>query len=110
MDPKTAKLETLCVHAGQTFDPTTNARAVPIYRTTAYQFNNTEHAANLFALKEMGNIYTRVMNPTQNVLEERVAALEGGVAAVALSSGTSGVFYSIINICGAGDEIVAANN
>ena len=86
------------------------ARGVPLHRTSSYVFKNTEHAANLFALKELGNIYTRIMNPTQDVLEQRVAALEGGAAALALASGTSGVYYSIINICSAGDEIVSANN
>ena len=83
---------------------------MPVHRTSSYVFNSTEHAANLFALKELGNIYTRIMNPTQDVLEQRVAALEGGAAALALSSGTSGVYYSIINICAAGDEIVSASN
>ena len=102
--------ETLCVHAGQQPDPTTNASAVPIYRTTAYQFNSSEHAANLFALKELGNIYTRLMNPTQDVLEKRVAELEGGATAVALASGTSAIHYTIINLCEAGDEFVSANN
>lgn len=102
-------LGTKCLHAGQVPDPTTMARAVPIYRTTAYAFRDTEHAANLFALKELGNIYTRLMNPTQDVLEKRVAALEGGAAALAVASGTSAIFYSIINICQAGDEIVSAN-
>jgi O-acetylhomoserine (thiol)-lyase len=104
------KFETLCLHAGQQPDPTTTARGVPVYRTSSYVFKSTEHAANLFGLKELGNIYTRIMNPTQDVLEQRVAALEGGAAALALSSGTSGVYYSIINICSAGDEIVSANN
>jgi len=104
------KLETLCLHAGQSPDPTTNARAVPIARTSSYVFNDTEHAANLFALKELGNVYSRIMNPTHDVLEQRVAAMEGGAAALALSSGTSAIFYSIINICQAGDEIVSANN
>ncbi len=103
-------LETQCLHAGQTPDPTTMSRAVPIYRTSSYTFRDTEHAANLFALKELGNIYTRLMNPTQDVLEKRVAALEGGVAALAVSSGTSAIFYSIINICQAGDEFVSAAN
>lgn len=103
-------LETQCLHAGQVPDPTTMSRAVPIYRTSSYTFRDTEHAANLFALKELGNIYTRLMNPTQDVLEKRVAAMEGGVAALALSSGTSAIFYSVINICQAGDEIVAAAN
>ncbi len=104
------KFETLCLHAGQAPDPATNARAVPIHRTSSYVFNNTEHAANLFGLKEMGNIYTRIMNPTQDRLENTVAALEGGAAALALSSGTSAVYYAIINICSAGDEVVSANN
>ena len=104
------KLETLCLHAGQQPDPTTKARAVPVYRTTGYVFDSTEHAANLFGLKELGNIYNRIMNPTQAVLEERVAALESGAAALALASGTSGVHYSVINICKAGDEIIAAND
>ena len=104
------KLETLCLHAGQEAEPTTKSRAVPVYRTSSYLFDNTEHAADLFALKEMGNIYTRLMNPTQDVLEKRVAAMEGGAAALALASGTSAIFYSIINICQAGDEIVSATN
>src|SRR5210317_873394 len=104
------KFETLCLHAGQQPDTATTARAVPIHRTSSYVFKNTEHAANLFALKELGNIYTRIMNPTQDVLEQRIAALEGGAAALALSSGTSAVYYSIINLCAAGDEIVSANN
>ncbi len=103
-------LETNCLHAGHVPDPTTLSRAVPIHRTTAYTFRDTEHAANLFALKELGNIYTRLGNPTQDVLEQRVAAMEGGAAALAVASGTSGIFYSIINICQNGDEIVAANN
>jgi O-acetylhomoserine (thiol)-lyase len=104
------KFETAALHAGQAPDPTTGSRGVPIYRTTAYQFNDTVHAADLFALKELGNIYTRIMNPTQDILEKRVAELEGGAAALALASGTSGIFYSIINVAGAGDEIVAAKN
>ena len=104
------KFETLCLHAGQEPDPTTTARGVALHRTSSYVFKSTEHAANLFGLKELGNIYTRIMNPTQDVLEQRVAALEGGAAALALSSGTAAVHYSIINICSAGDEIVSANN
>ena len=104
------KFETLCLHAGQEPDPTTTARGVAVHRTSSYVFKSTEHAANLFGLKELGNIYTRIMNPTQDVLEQRVAALEGGAAALALSSGTSAVHYSIINICSAGDEIVSASN
>ncbi len=104
------KFETLCLHAGQEPDPTTNARGVAVHRTSSYVFKSTEHAANLFGLKELGNIYTRIMNPTQDVLEQRVAALEGGAAALALSSGTSAIHYAIINICSAGDEIVSASN
>ena len=104
------KFETLCLHAGQEPDPTTTARGVALHRTSSYVFKSTEHAANLFGLKELGNIYTRIMNPTQDVLEKRVAALEGGAAALALSSGTSAIHYSIINICSAGEEIVSANN
>ncbi len=92
------KFETKALHAGQTIDQDTLSRAVPIYRTTGYMFKNTEHAANLFALKELGNIYTRIGNPTQGVLEQRMAQLEGGAAALALSSGTSAIFYTIINI------------
>ena len=106
----TYKFETLCLHAGQQPDPATTARGVPVHRTSSYVFNSSEHAADLFALKEMGNIYTRIMNPTQDVLEQRIAALEGGAAALALSSGTSAVYYTIINICEAGDEIVSASN
>ena len=104
------KLETLCIHAGQKPDPATTARGVPVYRTSSYVFKSTEHAANLFSLKELGNIYTRLMNPTQDILEKRIAAMEGGMAALALSSGTSAIYYSIINICSAGDEIVSASN
>ena len=104
------KFETACLHAGQTPDSATNSRAVPVYRTSSFVFNDTQHAANLFALKELGNIYTRLMNPTQDVLEQRVAQLEGGVGALALASGTSAVFYSLINIMQAGDEFVSANN
>lgn len=100
---------TLSLHAGNKIDET-NSRAVPVYRTSSYLFNNTEHAANLFALKELGNIYTRLQNPTQDVLEQRIAALEGGAAALALASGTSGIFYTVINICKAGDEVVSASN
>jgi O-acetylhomoserine (thiol)-lyase len=106
----TNKIETLALHAGQEAESTTLSRAVPVYRTSSYVFRNAEHAANLFGLKELGNIYTRLMNPTQDVLEKRMAALEGGAAALALASGTSAIFYSIINICQAGDEFVSANN
>ncbi|MDF7800639.1 O-acetylhomoserine aminocarboxypropyltransferase/cysteine synthase [Pontiellaceae bacterium B1224] len=106
-----SKLETKCLHAGyETAESTTNSHAVPLYRTAAYRFNSTEHAANLFTLKELGNIYTRLMNPTSDVLEQRVAALEGGAAALAVASGTSAIFYSIINLAKSGDEIVSANN
>ena len=104
------KLETQCLHAGQELDPTTRARAVPVYRTSSYLFRDTQHAADLFALKELGNIYTRIMNHTQDVLEKRVAALEGGAAGLALASGTSAIYYSVINLCQAGDEIVSAVN
>jgi O-acetylhomoserine (thiol)-lyase len=86
------------------------SRGVPVYRTTSYVFKNTEHAANLFALKELGNIYTRLMNPTTDILEQRVSQLEGGAASVAVASGTSAIFYAIITLAQAGDEIVAANN
>ena len=103
--------ETQCLHAGhETADPTTNAHALPLYRTAAYRFKDTEHAANLFALKELGNIYSRLGNPTVDALEQRITALEGGAAALALSSGTSAIFYSIINLAQSGDDIVAANN
>jgi O-acetylhomoserine (thiol)-lyase len=104
------KFETLALHAGQRRDAEQQSRGVPVYRTTAYLFRNTAHAADLFALKELGNIYTRLMNPTQAVLEERVAALEGGAAALAVASGTSAIFYSIINIASAGEEIVSSSN
>lgn len=104
------RFETLALHGGQHIDQQNLSRAVPIHRTTAYLFKDTEHAANLFSLKEPGNIYTRIGNPTQAVLEERMAKLEGGAASLALASGTSAIFYSIINICQAGDEVVAANN
>jgi O-acetylhomoserine (thiol)-lyase len=104
------KFETLALHAGQSVDQDTLSRGVPIYRTAAYMFKNTEHAANLFALKELGNIYSRIGNPTQDILEQRMAQLEGGAAALALASGTSAIFYTIINICSQGDEVVSANN
>ncbi len=104
------KFETQALHAGHTVDRETLSRAVPIYRTSSYVFKDTEHAARLFALQELGNIYTRIGNPTQDILEQRIAALEGGAAALALSSGTSAIFYTIINICRQGDEVVSANN
>lgn len=109
MSERKFKFDTLQVHAGQKADPTTGSRAVPIYQTTSYVFNNVEHAANLFALKEFGNIYTRIMNPTTDVFEQRVAALEGGVGALAVASGSAAITYAILNIAGAGDEIVAAS-
>jgi len=101
-------LDTLAVHAGQEIDPTTFSRAVPIYQTTSYGFRDTEHAANLFALKEPGNIYTRVINPTTDVFEKRIAALEGGIGALGVASGQAAITYSILNIAGAGDEIVSS--
>jgi len=107
---KEKKIETKFLHAGQEPDPTTLARAVPIHRTTSYVFKNTTHAANLFGLKELGNIYTRLMNPTTDVLEKRLAELDGGVGALGLASGTAAVFYSIINLAKAGDEIVSSKN
>jgi O-acetylhomoserine (thiol)-lyase len=102
------KLETLAVHAGYTSDPTTKAVAVPIYQTTSYSFDDTQHGADLFDLKVAGNIYTRIMNPTQDVLEKRVAALEGGIAGLALASGMAAITYAIQTITEAGDNIVAA--
>ena len=101
---------TLALHAGQTADPTTGSRAVPIYQTTSYVFKSTEHAANLFALKEFGNIYTRLMNPTSDVFEQRVAALEGGTGALALASGQAAISLALLAITRPGDEIVAADN
>lgn len=101
------RFETLQLHAGQEVDPTTNSRAVPIYQTTSYQFNNADHAANLFGLKEFGNIYTRIMNPTTDVFEKRLAALEGGVAAVATASGQAAQFLALHNILQAGDNFVS---
>lgn len=109
MSEKNYRFETLALHAGQALDATLS-RGVPVYRTSSYVFKNTEHAANLFALKELGNIYTRLMNPTTDVLEQRVSQLEGGAASVAVASGTSAIFYAIITLAEAGDEIVSANN
>jgi O-acetylhomoserine (thiol)-lyase len=102
--------DTRQLHAGQTSDPATGSRAVPIYQTTAYQFRDTEHAANLFALRELGNIYTRIMNPTTDVLEQRVANLEGGVAGLAASSGHAAQFMAITTLCEAGDHIVSSSH
>jgi len=103
-------LDTLALHAGHEVDPTTLSRAVPIYQTTSYVFKDTDHAANLFALKEFGNIYTRLMNPTTDVFEKRIAALDGGVGGLAFSSGQSAIYTSIFNICGSGQHIVASNS
>jgi len=109
MSARPYRFETLALHAGQTPDATLS-RGIPVYRTSSYVFKNTEHAANLFALKELGNIYTRLMNPTTDILEQRVTQLEGGAASLALASGTSAIFYSIITLARAGDEIVSASN
>jgi len=103
-------LSTLALHAGQAPDPTTGARAVPIYQSTSFVFKSTEHAANLFALKEFGNIYTRIMNPTTDVFEQRIAAIEGGVGALALSSGQAATTFAILGVTQLGDNIVSANN
>lgn len=108
-EEKSYRFETLQLHAGQEPDPTTGSRAVPIYQTTSYQFDDTEHAATLFALKEFGNIYTRIMNPTTDVFEKRISALEGGIAAVATSSGQSAQFLTIATIAGKGDNIVSTS-
>ncbi len=103
------KFDTLQVHGGQSVDPTTKSRAVPIYQTTSYVFDNCEHGANLFGLKESGNIYTRLMNPTSDVFETRVALLEGGVAGLAVASGSAAITYAVMNIAEAGDNIVSAS-
>ena len=104
------KLDTLLLHGGQIPDPATGARAVPIYQTTSYQFKSTDHAANLFALKEFGNIYSRIMNPTNDILEKRMAAIEGGIGALAVASGQAAETIAILNIAQTGDEIVSADN
>jgi O-acetylhomoserine (thiol)-lyase len=104
------KIETLVLHGGQEPDPATGSRAVPIYQTTSYQFKDTEHAASLFGLKEFGNIYTRLMNPTTEVLEKRIALLDGGIGALAVASGQSAITLALLNIAQAGDEIVSADN
>lgn len=101
---------TISLHAGQTADPTTGARAVPVYQTTSYVFNSSEHAANLFALKEFGNIYTRLMNPTTDVLEKRIAALDGGTGGLGTASGMSAIFLAVTNIAKAGDHIVSSSS
>jgi O-acetylhomoserine (thiol)-lyase len=104
------KLGTLALHAGQSPDPTTGARVVPIYQTTSYVFRDTDHAANLFGLKELGNIYTRIMNPTTDVFEQRIAAIEGGTAALGVASGSAAITYALLAITRVGDEIVSGNN
>lgn len=104
------RFETLQLHAGQQVDPTTKSRAVPIYQTTSYNFNNAEHAANLFGLKEFGNIYTRIMNPTTDVFEQRIAALEGGVGALATASGQAAQFLAITTLAEAGENIISTSN
>jgi O-acetylhomoserine (thiol)-lyase len=109
MSTQNLKFETLQLHAGQEVDPTTGSRAVPIYQTTSYVFKSSEHGANLFALKEFGNIYTRLMNPTTDVFEKRIAALEGGVAALAVSSGQAAQFIALNNILQAGDNFVTSS-
>src|SRR5580692_3872430 len=106
MSTQNLKFETLQLHAGQEADPTTGSRAVPLYQTTSYVFKNAEHGANLFALKEFGNIYTRIMNPTTDVFEQRIAALEGGVAALATASGQAAQFLALNNILQSGDNFV----
>lgn len=108
-EERNLSLETLSVHGGQQIDSATYARAVPIYQTTSYGFRDTEHAANLFSLQEFGNIYTRIMNPTSDVFEKRIAALEGAPAALAVASGQAAITYSILNIAGSGDEIVSSS-
>ncbi|MBN1981445.1 MAG: O-acetylhomoserine aminocarboxypropyltransferase/cysteine synthase [Chitinivibrionales bacterium] len=110
MDTSTYRFETRALHAGQEPDATTLSRAVPVYRTSSFVFKNTQHAANLFALKELGNIYSRLTNPTVEILEKRITELEGGAASVAVASGTTAIFYTIITLAQAGDEIVSANN
>jgi len=110
MSTPSKNLSTLALHAGQIPDPTTGARAVPIYQTTSYVFKSSEHAANLFALKEFGNIYTRLMNPTTDVFEKRIAAIEGGTGALGVASGMAAITYALLAITQLGDEIVAANN
>jgi O-acetylhomoserine (thiol)-lyase len=109
MSAQSPALETLTLHAGQKPDPATNSRAVPIYQTTSYVFNSSEHAANLFGLKEFGNIYTRIMNPTTDVLEQRLAALDGGIGALAVASGQSAITLAVLNIAQAGQNIVSTN-
>merc|ERR1711939_1200237 len=108
--PENWRFETKQVHSGAQPDPTTKARATPIYQTTSYVFDNTDHAQNLFALAEFGNIYTRIMNPTQDVVEQRVAALEGGSGALLVSSGQAAETFAVLNIAQAGDHIVSSSS
>ena len=110
MSNRNYRIETLAIHAGQEIEPTTRARAVPVYRTTAYNFKNSKHGSDLFALREPGNIYARLMNPTNDVLEKRLTQLDGGAAALTLSSGTAAIYFTITNILRQGDELVSANN
>ena len=110
MNNRNYHIETLALHAGQEIEPATRARAVPVYRTTAYNFKSSQHGADLFALREPGNIYARLMNPTNDVLEKRLAQLDGGAAALTLSSGTAAIYFTITNILKQGDELVSANN
>src|SRR5665811_1608267 len=110
MSTQNLKFETLQLHAGQEADPTTGARAVPLYQTTSYVFKNAEHGANLFALKEFGNIYTRIMNPTTDVFEKRVAALEGGAAGLATASGQAAETLTLTTLASSGDEIVSTTS
>ena len=109
-DLHTTNPATLALHAGYRADPATNAVAVPIYQTTSYQFGSAEHAAKLFSLSELGNIYTRIMNPTTDVLEQRITALEGGAAALAVSSGQTATAYAVQNLARAGDNIVSSTD
>ena len=110
MSKRKYHIETLALHAGQEPDPSTLARAVPVYRTTAFNFKSSKHGADLFALRESGNIYGRLMNPTNDVLEKRLAQLDGGAAALTLSSGTAAIYFAVTNILKQGDELVSANN
>ncbi len=110
MNNRNYHIETLALHAGQEIEPATRARAVPVYRTTAYNFKSSQHGADLFALREPGNIYARLMNPTNDVLEKRLAQLDGGAAALTLSSGTAAIYFAVTNILRQGDELVSANN
>ncbi len=104
----TWSFETRQIHAGQNPDPTTGARALPLYQTTAFQFRDTQHAADLFGLAELGNIYTRINNPTQDAVEQRIASLEGGVAALLVASGSAATSFAILNVAEAGDHIVSS--